>query len=214
MAKKSIAQIAVFDMIGVSPLLCHNIQLANPLCKFTQEMKRLRDEKKKVKKDEDAELAIMEQMSDIEFFGGLYIDDRDPAKGPCIPALSVRGCAIEGGRLSREGKTVERAVGAVDARDMFRIEYDGPRDPMELSKIDHFRDMRMVDIQGSKVLRTRPIFNDWSVKGARLWFDSTLVSGERIEEFLSTAGSACGVGDGRSLRYGRFDVANFRTAAL
>lgn len=214
MAKKSLAQIAVFDMVGTSPLLMHNIQMANPLNPFTREMKRLRDEKKKVKKDEDAELLIMEQMSDVEFFGGLYLDPADTAKGPCLPALSLRGCAIEGGRLSREGKTVERAVGCVSATDMFRVEYDGPRDPKVLATLPAFRDMRMVDIQGSKVLRTRPVFNEWSVNGARLWFDATLASAERIEEFVSTAGQACGVGDARSLRYGRFDVTNFRVASL
>ena len=64
---------------GVSPLVCHNGQLADPLNYWSKELKRITSKRHKVEAD-------MEEAARIEFFGGLYLAN----EVPIIPADLVQ----------------------------------------------------------------------------------------------------------------------------
>src|SRR5512144_1137486 len=100
---------------GTKPLLLHNVQLASPLNPYAKELKSLNS--KRVKTDEDR-LAIAR----VEFEGSLYFED---GVGPYIPGQNVLASLIEGAKITRSGKKVERGV-TVESFQCPLI-YDGPR---------------------------------------------------------------------------------------
>lgn len=101
---------------GTSPLLVHNIRLANPLDPIAREMKTISAKRKKT--DEDHEL-----LARLEFEGGLYWTDDI---GPYIPGVNVEKALVEGGRITKQGKQVERGLFVSDNE--IPLLYSGPRD--------------------------------------------------------------------------------------
>jgi len=181
---------------GTGPLLMHNSQLANPFNKFAQRLAELNVQKKKKGVDK---LEILREMADTEWEGGLYYDDK---LGPYVPAEMIRATLIGGARLTRGGKTVERAVFIPKAR--FKLNYKGPRKLADLRKDENFRDQRMVRVGQVMVLRTRPMFEEWSVE-VEIGYNEKAIDGEIIRRYLEDAGAFEGFGDGRSLGFGRFE---------
>jgi hypothetical protein len=62
-----------------------------------------------------------------------------------------------------------------------------------------------VKIGTSRVMRTRPIFQEWAAD-IEVKFNPVLLNASEIEEFLAAAGELEGIGDWRP-RFGRFAVA-------
>lgn len=153
-------------------------------------MKELSSKRKKVDADHKA-------MAKIEYFGGLYMDD----DGPIIPGVMVEAAIRSGAKKTREGKDVQSAV-FTDGD--FRLEYDGPRTAEELVDDPKFRDETMVNVQKNKILRTRPRFDEWSAE-ISVQYEDTVVQESKLDEWITTAGLQCGIGDWRP-RYGRFEV--------
>lgn len=180
---------------GSTPLLMHNVRLANPTLKFAKELKRLQTAKRTKGSDADK---IVEEMARVEWEGGLYFDDK---LGPCIFPEMVRGAIIAGARLSRGGKTVERAVTVLKKS---KLDYEGPRDIDGLWEAG-FADQRMVTVNNAKIPRTRPVFESWATT-FEVVYDDEVMKRDDLVRYVTAAGRYEGFGDGRSLGFGRFDV--------
>jgi hypothetical protein len=187
------AQLKVkLTLTGTAPILMHNARLADPLDSYTKLLKTVSS--KRTKTDDDHE-----EMARIEFLGGLYCDE---TMGPYIPGVNLHQCLIEGAKLTRRGRHVERGV--VVMEEQLLLAYSGPRTPDELYADKNFRSRLSVGVTTSRVMRTRPKFPQWALE-AHLVVDTGQLDLNDIGEIAETAGLMIGLGDYRP-RYGRFDV--------
>ena len=177
---------------GTTPLITHNIRLANPLDPIAKAMKAISAKRKKT---EDDHL----QLARLEFEGGLYLD---PEVGPYIPGENVEKCIIEGARITKQGKQVERGLFITD--NVVPLIYEGPRTPESLWSDENFRHTAAVRVGQQRVMRTRPVFRTWALD-ADGELDPGLLAPETLQELLDDAGAMVGIGDFRP-RYGRFSA--------
>jgi hypothetical protein len=177
---------------GTRPLLLHNVQLASPLNRYAKALKSANS--KRTKTDDDR-VAIAR----IEFEGSLYID---PEVGPYIPGQNVLASLVEGARLTKAGKKVERGVMVDDL--VLPLIYRGPRDVEGLwgGGESEFVDMRTVVVMRAKIDRCRPVFKDWAFE-ADITIDPSVLDLDEFEEIARNAGAMAGIGDYRRL-FGRY----------
>lgn len=179
-----------YRLTSVSPLLIHNGQLADPLNKWSKAIKAISGKRKKVDSD-------LEEMARLEFMGGLYLDDN----GPAIPADNITAMIIKAAMKQKEGDLAK--TGAF-CENHASLEYDGPRKPDELWQDERFRDTRPCRVGQARVMRTRPIFQQWTAT-VRLVVDDEIVNPSRVDDWLRTAGRIVGLCELRP-RLGRFTV--------
>lgn len=180
---------------GTRPLLMHNVRLASPMNAYAKRLKALNSKRSKTDEDRIA-------MARVEFEGGLYFDDE---VGPYIPGQNVLASLIEGAKIKRWGRKVERGVQVMDF--VIPLLYKGPRDIESLwggGDESEFVDIRPVTVQTSKVDRCRPIFRDWAFE-TELSLDESALDPDDFAEVVQLAGAMAGLGDYRRA-YGRFDV--------
>jgi hypothetical protein len=175
---------------GVAPLIVHNGQLADPLNPFAKALKEVTSTRKKT--DDD-----YERMAEIEFRGGLYVDE---AGSPVIPGESIEAALVEGAKKNKLGKVAKASI-IVDGN--IPIIYDGPRDADSLWSDPKFRKTVAVRVGTARVMRTRPIFYDWSLK-FEIQFLPDQINKREVAQILESAGM-CGLGTWRP-RFGRFQV--------
>lgn len=179
---------------GTRPMLMHNIQLASPLNRYAKELKRLNGKPSSKRTDEDRM-----EIARVEWEGGLYFDE---AIGPFVPASWVFKSLIEGGRLTKAGKKIERGVTVMEMS--HPLIYRGPRDLAGLwgDGSSDYVDIRTVRVGQARVDRCRPIFREWAFE-ADLFVDPSMIDMEELAEVASNAGALVGNGDYRML-YGRY----------
>lgn len=177
-------------LIGTAPLLVHNIRLANPLDPIAKAMKAVSSKRVKTE-DDHAELAR------LEFLGGLYIDDQ---VGPYLPGQNIERSLTDGARITKAGKKVERGLFVTD--DVVPLLYNGPRSGSALWEDENFRSVLAVKVGTSRVMRTRPMFRDWSLE-ADGELDPSVLAIDELASIAETSGAMTGLGDYRP-RYGRF----------
>lgn len=179
---------------GTRPLLLHNVQLASPLNAYAKRLKAMNS--KRVKTDEDRL-----EIARVEWEGSLYFD---PEIGPYVPGPNVFRSLINGARITKAGKKVERGVVVTEL--VFPLIYKGPRDMDGLwgNGESEFIDIRTVKVQQSKVDRCRPIFRSWKFE-AELLLDPKIIDLAEFTDVAKNAGELEGIGDYR-LMYGRFST--------
>ena len=179
---------------GTRPLLMHNVQLASPLNSYAKRLKQLNAKRNKT--DEDRL-----EIARVEWEGSLYYD---PDVGPYIPGPNVFRSLINGARITKAGKKVERGVLVTDL--VMPLIYKGPRDLEGLwgNGESEFVDVRTVVVQRNKVDRCRPIFRQWAFE-AECLLDPKVIDFDEFVEIAHNAGAMEGIGDYR-LMYGRFEV--------
>ena len=187
-----LAEIKV-KIVGVSPLLLHNGQTADPTNKFSRQMKEISGKRKKT--DED-----YAEMSRIEWFAGLYVNH---SKQIILPASLFEASIYDGAKKSKLGKAFKSAVFVYD--DAILDIGEKYKDPEDLWSQEKYRDVRGVRIGQARVMRTRPILHTWSAEYV-ISFDDEQVNLSDVQRAINDAGSKCGVGDFRP-RFGRFELA-------
>lgn len=180
-----------YRLTGDAPLVMHSGQLADPLNKYAKMLKQVTS--KKAKTDADHE-----KMAEIEYMAGLYMSEKD---GPVIPGPNLESAIYEGAKKTKEGKIAKSALFAPGT---FRLEYDGPRAADALFAEDKFRLTVSVKVSMSRVMRTRPIFPEWS-SIVTLQYEDGIVNITQVDRWVHTAGTQIGLGDWRP-RYGRFSA--------
>lgn len=173
-------------------MLMHNVRLADPTDEFAQAMKKISAKKKKTEDD-------FEALSHTEFMGGFYVDDNGKY---VVPGEVVEAVIQDGAKLERRGKD---ALVAIFCENAFILDkYDGPKDPEKRFHDKSCKDKRMVRIQKSRVLRTRPKFTNWSAAGT-VMYDPSQVDKKDVIRWLEVAGQQRGCCDYRP-KYGRFET--------
>lgn len=191
-----------FRLIGTNALLIHSNKAANPLSKEAKTMKPL--QKKKNKTDTD-----YAEISRVEWEAGLYLHGGKVV----IPARNIEKCFVMGARKSKNGKEFEGGV-FVDI-DNCPLSYKGPAiktsnengifpDP-ELDKFYPEHNWKeMVKVSRQQILRTRPIFYEWSLDVPVL-YDESILDERTLQSCIEAAGRLIGLCEKRP-RLGRFEV--------
>lgn len=181
---------------GVTPCLMHNGQMTDPLNRFTKAMKELTGKRKKTDADQEA-------MARLELEAAYYIDDQGR---PCWPGENIESgfCAAAAKlRLKTTAKSAFFCSG------MWPIIHNGPKHYLKLMDDPAYVDYRTVRNPGSngRVMRTRPIFNDWALE-FKFWFSEDTLNTVDVRQVFDIFGEQIGLSDYRP-KYGRFIVEKF-----
>lgn len=179
-------------LTGTSPLLQHNIQLANPDNHWASQISAVTSKRKKTEDDR-------KEISRLEFQGSLYVDDGIVV----VPTANVRKCFQETAKLTKQGKSIVRAVNTDGLH--VPLVYTGPETVAELVEDQTFYDVTLVGVGTKRVLRTRPIFRAWMV--SVVWeLITDALDFDDFERIVKLAGRIEGLGDNRTGGYGRFET--------
>ena len=95
----------------------------------------------------------------------------------------------------------QAAAGLIVEKDAV-LEYEGPTDVDSLWADEAYRLRSKVNIGGSSVIRTRPIFHPWSAE-IEVLFLPELINPDMIIQWMDIAGAESGLMDWRP-KFGRF----------
>lgn len=179
-----------FKITGIAALIMHNGQTADPLNQHSQSIAQITSIRKKTEADH-------REVAKREFFAGFYLSQGEP----CLPPEMIEKALIQGAMKAKRGPAAKAAI-IVEANTP--LLYAGPRKPAELWADEKFQLRVPVKVGTSKVIRTRPRFDDWSAE-IEIKFLPSLLNEREIRSFLVAAGEQIGIGDWRP-RFGRFAV--------
>lgn len=183
---------------GVSPLVMHNNRCVNPLDPLKKKIAAITSKGSRRLTDAD-----YKQLYRLEFQAGLYYNDQ---LGPFVPSKWIRATLIAGARKSKDGKQFESGLYVVDSE--VPLQYEGPRDLEGLLEAGSYDDggfmwTAVCGNQRASIMRTRPRFDEWSCE-AEIETVDELITRSMIENALRAAEIQCGMGDARSIGFGRF----------
>jgi hypothetical protein len=179
-------------LIGDRPLLMHSSRLADPLDPSAIALSRLTSKRAKTTAD-------FEEIARAEWYGGLWL-----AEGrPCVPPEAIESCFAAAARMRRLGKQAQAGVACVGTP---LLSYRGPSDIDALWSDKNFRFRFSVQVGGSRLMRTRPRFLEWTL-AIELEYLPSVMDRAVVIEILQLGGAREGLGDWRP-RFGRFRVEN------
>ena len=183
------------EIEGIVPLLMHSNRLANPLDPDVKEYKKVSGKRKKT--DEDHEWLAYN-----EWRMGLYLNEENDV---ILPDINIESCVVAGAKDARKGKQFQSGF-VVPSAPKLKNPRTGRYYALDTIEGDaNFYDTRAIKLQGSNtVMRTRPIFTEWSVEFDAL-FNENLIDKSDIIEALRVAGEQKGIGDYRP-KFGKFKV--------
>ena len=175
--------IVKYEIIGVAPLVQHNGQTADPLNKFSKMLKALSSKRNKT----DADYL---ELSRVEFHAGLYTNEESKI---VVPSKNLSACLVGGAKKSKLGNQFKSGVFIFE--DAPLVFDDADKTPTELWDMGEKYVLRTtVGVNGSSVLRTRPIFKSWKLK-VSVNFNPDLVDEQQITQAMQDAGIQCGLCD-------------------
>lgn len=194
-------EILKINVVGISPLLMHNNQAANPLSEAAKALKPLSSKRNKTDAD-------YRELARTEWETGLYLDQGRVV----IPARCIEAAFWGGAKKTKNG--VKFKSGVLVEEDNMPLSYDGPLIMAEgnggipnasLDKFyPKFNYQALVKVGNQTILRTRPIFNNWSFK-ATLLYDPQVIDERTLIAIGEDTGRLVGLCDNRP-RMGRFMV--------
>lgn len=180
---------------GTKPLIVHdNSRLANPLDVITKAIKVLTSKTPKTEAD-------LLEISRLEWIGGLYYNDE---LGPIMPARCLKAMLRSAAKKQKLGKIIQESVFITEDVPLL---YEGPRDITEMWKSSRFTLTVPCKVNGSLVMRTRPIFKEWAIEFT-VEFEETQINPEVLKNILVTAGLRTALCDWRP-EHGRFAVEKY-----
>jgi hypothetical protein len=138
---------------GERPLLMNSSAKADPLNPVKIELDRLTGKR-------DKTVADYEQIAKVEWHAGLWLQDGKP----CIPSEAIESAFNAAARTRRKGKQAKAGFCCFVSS---LLEYEGPGDLPSLWADKAFVFRAPVTVNRSKVMRTRPRFNNWGVTRER-----------------------------------------------
>lgn len=139
---------------GITPLIMHSCQCVNPLHPISKEIRKLSDKPRGQKLTEEE----LERLSDLEWEAGAYWKE---GLGLYMPAENVEATIQNGAKANKKGKDIEKYVNVTDLYIPFN--YGENLSKEELIQNYEYRDTRIMTVQRSKILRTRPRFDQWNI---------------------------------------------------
>lgn len=179
------------EVIGTSPLLMHNPRMVDPEFELNRQIKVLTAKRKKT--DED-----LKNVEKLEWYGGLYEQDGIIVQ----PTSKLRKCIVNTAKISKQGKSIERALsfGTLNVP----LIYEGPKKIDDVFDNPRFHSRLSVGISGKRVMRVRPQFYPWAMKVSGLFVEDAGLNFDDLERIVELAGVVEGIGDNRVNGYGRF----------
>lgn len=178
---------------GFAPLIMHSCQCVNPLHPIAREMKKYTSKKSALTEEE------LLKLSDLEWEAGAYWNDEI---GLYIPAENVEATIRNGAKVNKKGKDIEKYVTVPELYIPFN--YGENLTKEELIKRYEYRDTRIMKVQRSRILRTRPRFDQWNIVFI-LSYNEEKIDIDTIVNAMEYAGSYVGLCDSRP-KYGKFVV--------
>ncbi len=188
---------------GEAALVMHNERLADPLDSMTRAISAVTSKRKKTITDH-------EEISRLEFFGGLYATETIEFVGddvlvpdgaiPTIPAWNLLRCLQDGAKRDKRGLDVLRGVHPIVEHATF--DYKGEHDPLSMWKSQEYVLRKTVGVQRARTTRTRPIFHDWVIE-LDVEIDPEVFDMDSLAHSWGMAGRYAGIGEMRPV-YGRF----------
>lgn len=176
---------------GTSPLLMHNPQMVDPEFDLNVKIKELTAKRKKTTED-------LRAIEKLEWHGGLYSENGLVTQ----PTSKVRKCLINTAKISKMGKTVERAL-AFNSLNVPLV-YDGPKDIDKLFADKRFTSRLSVRIGNKRIMRVRPAFATWKLIVDGIFIDDAGLNMNELVNIVEMSGLVEGIGDNRVNGYGRF----------
>ena len=178
-----------FKIVGVSPLLMHNGQTADPQNEWSRRIKEISKRRNKTDADYDA-------LAKLEWQAGLYLSDGKP----CIPGEVMEAALAEGAKKLRLGKSAKAGLWCeTDAL----LEYKGPKDVAKLWANGTFSLTIGVRVQRNKVMRTRPRFQEWAAT-VEVQYDPDIFDEGQVRQIVEITGGV-GLMDWRP-KFGRYET--------
>lgn len=208
-----------FSVVGTSPMLTHNggnIDPLNPVNKLKSEFTS-----KRKKSDDD-----YHNIARIEWFQGLYLKGRwelelrdekfyiatNNLPDLILPIKCVRATVIAGAKHNKNGKNIARAIQFSDV-DFYKPSQTGKKmsfpDVNTMSDDPTYIDATPMTVNRAKVMRYRPIFEQWGFTVAGTLFENVL-DPKALEDAIVTAGKYEGINDSRNYGYGRYELTDFK----
>ncbi len=175
---------------GSTPLIMHSCKCVNPLHPISVEMKKYTAKRKKTEEDLIA-------ISNLEWEAGAYWED---GIGLYIPAENIEATIQNGAKSIKRGKDIEKYCDVLDL--YVPLNYYENLTKEELISKPEYRDVRVMTVQRSKILRTRPRFDKWSIT-FRMSYDETKIDLPTLVQSIEYAGNYVGLCDSRP-KYGKF----------
>lgn len=179
------------ELTGTSPLLMHNPRMVDPDFEINRQIKPLTAKRKKTAED----LRMIEK---LEWYGGLYEENGVVVQ----PTSKVRKCLIHTGRMSKIGKSIERALSFSTLT--APLVYEGPKKIDDLFRDKRFLSRLSVGVGGKRVMRCRPQFFPWALRVEGLFVEDAGLNWDELARVVEMAGVVEGIGDNRVNGYGRF----------
>lgn len=177
---------------GTEPLLMHSCAGANPLNPISKKLKEYSSKRKKTEED-------YTNMCYLEWELGLYYNDE---VGIYIPRECIEAALVEGGKPFRKGSDIQKYCSVTEI--YIPLDYGCKKTKDELKYDERFRDIRAVNIKQSKVMRTRPRFNNWGLT-FNLVYNENKIDFDTIVQALDYSGNYVGLCDYRP-KYGKYSV--------
>lgn len=188
---------------GVSPLLCHNGQTADPRNAYSKAIKAISGKRKKTDSDYD-------EMARLEWLAGLYRIDGDLV----IPDYVIESAIIAGAKKSKRGPQAKCGLFFTEHAS---LRFEGKPGTItdetlaEMFASGNFTHTIGVKVGMAKVMRTRPMFRHWSIN-VIAQYDPDVLNLRDVEEVVIDAGKLVGIGDWRP-KHGRFEAEVLPVAA-
>lgn len=177
------------SLIGETPLLLHNGQLADPLNEWAKRIKVVAGKRKKTDADH-------QELARLEWFGSLYTENGKIV----IPGEVVEATIVSGAKKQRRGEQAKRGVVCIGNFPLRNGGADlGNLDKLWESGKYHLRSL--VSVGQATVCRTRPKFDEWAVD-VEVKYDPNVLEERDVISALEDEGAMC---DWRP-KFGRFRV--------
>lgn len=137
------------------------------------------------------------KISDLEWESGAYWKD---GLGLYIPAENVEATLRNGATVNRKGKDIQKYVNVTDL--YIPLDYGENLTKQELIDNYEYRDTRIMVVQRSRILRTRPRFDKWKIT-FNLMYNEEKIDLETVVTAMENAGQFVGLCDSRP-KYGKF----------
>ncbi|WP_295450906.1 hypothetical protein [uncultured Thiodictyon sp.] len=129
-----------------------------------------------------------------------------PGAGIVIPTTNVKSAIVEGAKLNKLGTAFNRCL--MILAQTTKITHSGPSTKEKMWENPLCRDCRAVKVGTARLMRYRPILNDWSLS-VEVLFDENMAERAQIITAAENAGHFIGIGDYRPAKggtFGRFRV--------
>ena len=179
-------------LTGLCPLLLNNDQMADPENVFAIRKKAITSSVKLKNTDKGRE-----DLKSISFFAALHT-----YKGKVvIPANMIYANILKSSKTWKRGPDVKAGI-VVSANPIYLKFPDDDKTLEELFALGYY-DERLVTINGKKIMRTRPRFDEWSC-AVQVYYDDELFNHDDLLHIMERGGRI-GIGDYRDL-FGKFII--------